>query len=60
MEYWETLYDLAGPISLLYADMEKNQQNLFVEDFTTQVAKHSESDRIGLSGMTWVAAGRKQ
>lgn len=60
IEYWETLYDLAGPISLLYADMEKNQQNLFVEDFTTQVAKHSESDRIGLSGITWVAAGRKQ
>jgi len=59
-EYWETLYDLAGPISILFADMKKDQQNLFVEDFTTQVAGHSEGDKIGLSGMTWIAAGRKQ
>ena len=57
--YWEILCDLAGPVSVLYKEMDRDAQAAFVRDFASGVAERSEGEKVGLPGMTWIAAGKK-
>ena len=57
--YWEILSDLAGPISVLYNEMDERSQAAFVRDFARGVEERREGEKVGLPGVTWIAAGKK-
>ena len=58
-EYWKILYDLAGPIAVLYNEMDEKTQKGFVQEFTGRVTELSDGTTFGLKGTTWIAAGKK-
>ncbi|MCZ6666460.1 MAG: class I SAM-dependent methyltransferase [Gammaproteobacteria bacterium] len=58
-EYWKILYDLAGPVAVLYNEMDEKSQKDFVEEFTGRVTELSDGTTFGLKGTTWIAAGEK-
>ena len=58
-EYLSTLLDLAGPIAVLYGEMDATARQAFIDDFLTQLERHKVGDMIALHGTTWVAGATK-
>ena len=58
-EYWKILYDFAGPIAVLYNEMDEQNQKDFVQEFTGRVTELSDGTTFGLKGITWIASGKK-
>ncbi len=57
--YWEILSDLAGPVSVLYNEMDAQTQGAFLQEFASRVNDRTEGDKVGLPGVTWIASGKK-
>lgn len=58
--YWAVLRDLAGPVSLLYGELDEPAQRAFEAALARRVEALSVGPRIGLRGRTWVTAGTRR
>ncbi|HXI59527.1 MAG TPA: methyltransferase domain-containing protein [Polyangia bacterium] len=59
-EYFSFVFEIAGPLTSLYAQLDQATQEQVARDVAAEARRASRSrERVSLSGVTWVATGTK-
>ena len=54
------MLDLAGPVAVLFNELDRESQSAFVAEFTQKVESMSSGPKVAMRGTTWIASGRKR